>query len=1786
MAPSSTTVTALPEVPAKHDGFIPFVASHPEKSIIELLEPYKQYDAKLREIYAQEPQHPALADPFVNVVPLFNGHEADLKVRARDLSSESAEEKDRYIMSLDGDDRKQSGAPAVVPNLKTFQQNLAVFSESSLVDLDWNNVVAAGSSVVTSLLPVPEKYQSSKRALRQYYHEIVAPASDVDLFLYGLSEEDAIKKITQIETKIRDSILTETTTIRTKNAITIASQYPTRHVQIVLRIYKSVSEILTGFDVDCSCAAYDGKQVYASPRAIGAYMTQCNTIDLSRRSPSYESRLSKYSHRGFEVYWPLLDRSRIDPTIFERSFGRTVGLARLLVLEKLPTSSERDSYMAQRRKERGRPALNTNNRYSHRTWGNLKDDHEDEIAEWVEQDDVSDYHTFTVPYGVRFHAKKIEKLLYTKDLLLNAEWNKPKDREVNLHRHPAFFGFAEDIIHDCCGFCPAPFTPEEHDVAETEGKIYVSGGISFIKDDAGRQAIGSFNPITDDDWTDMAYVGNTARLCQAIVDGDLEHVQDWLTQEGSDPNCRDYTGRTPLHLAVQSSTPDIVQALIDRNARLVARLADGRTALHLAAARGNVKMVNLILKRSEANEEEEMSKEDLRKEARTAASKEVKSDDKSEVGDEDEQEEESDGELIEDEESDDDFKSTTTGSFLQVKDKTSEKEIDDEADEEPDFYDVNVLAWDTGCSPLHLAIVNGHVDVVRELVQSYGADVLLPIKLLNDYDKSPRAAILTLALCLQLPPEKAKTMTSTLLELGASSAQADINQTTALHYFAGVNPELLSILFEHDEPVARRAINHLSVTGSSWHPSSQSPLMTAIESRNSIGVMKLLNAGAKATIEFSDWMKSITVKYDEFASRDSKQNQTAFAKDLEQPIILAVQNELPSVAIELLNRGADPNTLTRDTKLGVTDHWLRGYRKMESLLDLVQAKLKTMKDFTALTDLKQPELRVLDGEDYLKELSEGTYKHFAGTIALNQAKKTDQAAQKQYELNLEDAKNKEGIAEKKKAVEGLLLEFEELEALLLQKDSKKLVDLHPDLSHSARGTDRHTRSVDPPKPNPFKLEFGFKKVHDLDDEKRDAYLELFQAAWAGNIETIKKLTLAPWGADSDRTPLKIAVTDDEGFSPFSIAVLRRHFAVAKAVLEIAKAQYKPTEAKGTERYNLAESEEDYSDEDEDDSHDDIRIDKQIIDTQFTIENIGEISTQVKSTTQPAEMISWPCAVWRYFEALPDGHVYYYGSSTRKADLSKVDSLTQFAILSNDHELFKFLLALPEYKIASMLEEVSRIPKFSRSDFEYAISLGRFDLLGQMIKHAGAGLALDALVKKSGVKIEERPRYYQGLSIHGTKRSDWAAAGRRSQMRTTVSESWPPALSAAANGNIESVEWFLGDTPARYYSEFAETNKADKRLQQLAQANGGFDKVLSTWLGARRDLIIHMAVLSKPSPDSARLLEYLIKAVPDSLHTKSTKGHTPLALAFSLRRVAAARTLIAAGADQTSRDHSGNNILHILFNGIKSQAKTNLDSLQKMLELIDPRLVSSLLTERSQDGPGAATPLALWLHLGNRGEVHHFGWHGHRPGAENKNNETVEKVAMLRAILDFSSKTGYENLELLDGAGDTPVHMATRLQLHDCLKLMLERRPDLLYRENATGRTPAEMAEDAYIAERVKNVPQFEKVNTSIVDRPQESFVEGAENEAKKPTEREKIWTLFRTILAEKPAKRRLVSLFEANEVAKRLALRKKKAARDGTGRPTVDANGQEQEGQEATEDEVSKFYSTAAGWDEEDAKDE
>ena len=69
----------------------------------------------------------------------------------------------------------------------------------------------------------------------------------------------------------------------------------------------------------------------------------------------------------------------------------------------------------------------------------------------------------------------------------------------------------------------------------------------------------------------------------------------------------------------------------------------------------------------------------------------------------------------------------------------------------------------------------------------------------------------------------------------------------------------------------------------------------------------------------------------------------------------------------------------------------------------------------------------------------------------------------------------------------------------------------------------------------------------------------FEAAWNGDLEKIKTLTLTWWDDEKVEPPLKIAVTDGQSNNPFSLAFFRGHYGVAKAVLEIVQAQYSPNE---------------------------------------------------------------------------------------------------------------------------------------------------------------------------------------------------------------------------------------------------------------------------------------------------------------------------------------------------------------------------------------------------------------------------------------------------------------------------------------------------------------------------------------------------------------------------------------------------------------------------------------------------
>ncbi|XWW92272.1 hypothetical protein V2A60_000195 [Cordyceps javanica] len=1636
---------ALPQLPVPHGQLSRYISDNPDKSMIEIMEPYRKYEAELRGVFAQDRQNPALNDPYINVLPLFTKDTSCITTRARDLASESEEEKSKYIMALPDEQRRAHGSPATVGSIDEFQKNFNLFSESSLSELDWNNVVAAGSSVINCLLPVPEAFNVNKRKLREYYHEKFCPASDVDLFLYGLTHDEAVEKIKQIEQAVRDAILSEVTVVRTKYAITIASQYPVRHVQIVLRVYKSISEILTGFDIDAAGGAYNGKQVYVTPRALGSFITQVNHVDLSRRSPSYENRLSKYSHRNFEVYWADLDRKRVDPTIFERSFQRTLGLARLLVLERLPTSSARETYQNKRRQERGRPQLH---RQNFRLFGNIKGNHEDEIADWLSEEDVSSYHTFTVPYGEKFHAKRIEKLCYTRDLLLNAEWNQSKDRKVYLHRHPAFFGRVQDVIEDCCGGCPVPVTSEETEVAEKEAEIYISGKVSFMIDDPGRQQIGSFNPLTEQDWTDMAYVGNTARLCQSIVDGDLDDVMNWLSQDGADPNQRDYTGRSPLQLAVTSSTAEIVKCLVDHGARLTARLADGKTALHMAAARGNSEIVKILMEKSISNEEEENDKQDRKRRAEksesqppTATEPETKgpSNSDEESGSEDE---DSDGELIEATETAVDVVSVVTGSFVNVKNgaSTDDDGQPEESEDEPDYYQIDLLAWDIPCSPLHLAIAAGHEHIV-ELLCDYGADSILPVKFLNHEN----AAILTLVLALSLPPAKAKSMAELLLRLGAMCSQAEGNGCTAFHrYLRSGKSEMVDLLLTNDRAAAKAAVNHLLMSGYSWNMNVEAPLQVAIENGDSIMAIKLLDIGARPEIDFDTWLKASQFSTGmHYSANNLEENKKMFKRNVEQPLLTAVRAASADVALRLIKGGANVNCLTPNSEQLLQNAYMRSYNKGESVLDILRHIIKQLSE-TVEEGRSAGKPKLVPGMDeYLAKLTPGSYLHTLVSYDIESKKKHFERSLECYE---KDAKKDEvwsGLKEKQEALDSAVSELKRIEEAMLNAGAKTFAELYPDVETAKENNGNRYYAAEKEKDAAYDFDLWFHNDRNMTDSRRQGYIELMEAAWQGDISKIKSLTLQPWGVDQDQPPLMADIRDNHNHTPFSFAFLRGHYDTARAVLEIIQAQWTPQE-KDEVRYKIEGDEdgdeddeysddgEGYSDDDDDVSENHVRIVTEKVDKKYTIDNIGEVSMQIKSHTKPAERLMAGCRVFTFENGkFKDGEVH----GTLFAHVIKNDDMTGLK------------------ELLDMAQHFSEAPKpgdeerkstftFKDEDFILAVRSGNTQALRQIIKKTGAGVPLDSLVKKSGVEIKQKPRYYQGLTVYGKKRKDWANAGRDMVVRTSGVQT-PPLLHAALGGRLECVEFFLSDVPHRLYSEFSKTKQArdDSRLKHLMDAPGGFNRAISKWLGADNELVLHCAVMADPSPESNELVEYLVETCPGSLEKKAAGGCTPLMIACQLGRIGFAKILIAAGADQSTRNDKGENIVHAVIKPRSPVCRT-----RTLLNLLDADLRKHLFQQRRNLKENGTTPLHSWILAYNTRTY---------SGAS-----TREVVAMLRLVLEYS---GGEELDMLNGAGDTCLHSAIAQGQLAVIRHLVDFRPQLLYRENAVGRTPAELAGDQLAA---------------------------------------------------------------------------------------------------------------------------
>ncbi|KAH8995818.1 hypothetical protein EDB86DRAFT_2829340 [Lactarius hatsudake] len=1251
-------------------------------SLDKVLQPSLDNEAELRKLFATDKGNARLSDIHVGLVDVFAAPSDIRTTRAR-VVRDDADRDAQHVMALPSSLRREEGSPAMVENLEAFEKNWSIFTENSLSQLtDWSNVIAAGGSVQACLMPLPKVATGSKRAMRKYFHEKAFPSSDVDLFLYGLTVDEAERKIITIYEAVRDSVPWDVTCVRTKHTVSIHSQYPYRNIQIVLRLYSSPAEALAGFDVDAPCCAYDGDRVWANPRAIVSMMRQSNTVDMTRRSPSYEVRLAKYSSRGFEVYVPGLKRAEIDPTIYERAVGHVQGLARLLAIEKLATPVARNVYHSQRSLLRGQPAFSRSPyvRDRRRYKSDLK---ADAVFGGLEMSDY-DLINLHIPYGPGWDTKRIEKLVYKTDFGANSPYN-PKNKNRRLHRHSAFFGRVEECMEDCCGLCPEPGNEDEHNLQDKEDKSYVRGRIAFIKEDPGRQSIsGSFNPIDEGEWSETAYIQATAKFIGAISKNDVLAVKQMI-EDGEDLNRRDHVGRTPLHVAILSNSVEVGCVLVDAGARMTARLVGGRTSLHLAAQMGHVSLVKTMLQRSASNKE---NVEVERRKMEEAAAPE-----------------ETDGVRMSSEddwssdESDDDKPHRRPPAYTKKDEPENDSDPLGDSEAEPDILDISIHDWDFGLTALGYAIISGEVEVVDALLAA-GADPSFAAHTKNVNPLHP----LALTIYTQ-DEERAAKIAERLVAAHAITSTADDRLFTIFHRIvAAGKTKIVSLLLDRDLN-AKKVLN-----SPAWYEHGLVfPIISAITAGNYATLSLLLAHGAKLVYSPEDVSRAeekrtgYLPKVPDYRFRIHLPIEAALSNcdevisllaalgaDVDVPIkssshapsarrVSLLQWTSKAISFLRSRAAAEPIQATDLPDSPAGDAWSQYRAYLAAVLPHSKTENAASASSRGLHRMPRSTTRTLRGDDLTARIN---YLAFAESL-----------------LRAHGAT----ILEESSTSEQPLTDWVGTQAPVTPQES---------------GYIRHGKDGTTPIPAHLKV----------------FYDELYEACWKGDNLSIREALLTQagcggGGADSNCRWMSSFTVQlwhhRNGWTPFLVALHRRHWDTARLVLAIAMAQYQPPDTDVDATTSVILHDDSDSDDDEPDEHD-YGEQKPI---NFT--DIAARPSSVRTDVPPKKMLELETLF------LQAGHKRVYCNPLQKA------------IVDDDFEAFVRTLDLYEFAGATIWPDSGA--------YDSAVALDRPEMLDELIRRSGVGIPIPSgAVKGSAVipKVSEE-RVYLGLKVGGKRRTDLA-----------------------------------------------------------------------------------------------------------------------------------------------------------------------------------------------------------------------------------------------------------------------------------------------------------------------------------------------------------------------------------------------------------------------------------------------
>jgi len=258
-------------------------------------------------------------ETILNISTEENDLRKDEKLITSEMAYPVSTKKLQYVRNIPVSKIVLTGTPnRDTINDNEFNMEFSKKTHDLLTYISWNNVVVAGGAIVNIIT------KSS------------AKLNDVDMFVYGLNKKDATDKIDQVINHIKQkaSDMKYETRVYMNNNVINVYVFDVRkllQIQIILRLYDSLTKVLMGFDVDCCAVAFNGCNILTTKRGENAIKYRVNVANLQRRSPSYENRLIKYSFRGFDVVTDFQYETKYNKLFFMAQ--ENVGFTRLLEQE-------------------------------------------------------------------------------------------------------------------------------------------------------------------------------------------------------------------------------------------------------------------------------------------------------------------------------------------------------------------------------------------------------------------------------------------------------------------------------------------------------------------------------------------------------------------------------------------------------------------------------------------------------------------------------------------------------------------------------------------------------------------------------------------------------------------------------------------------------------------------------------------------------------------------------------------------------------------------------------------------------------------------------------------------------------------------------------------------------------------------------------------------------------------------------------------------------------------------------------------------------------------------------------------------------------------------------------------------------------------------------------------------------------------------------------------------------------------------------------------------------------